>query len=88
MSKSEIYRKRVQKGERPSQGHKGIMTPFELINPQDYDRVITELQKQNKELKTELLEASGLIEEWSSVHSFDDWNRSEKYRKIANKELE
>lgn len=64
------------------------MTPFEQIEPQHFDEVITELQKQNKELKTELLEASGLIEEWSAVHSFDDWNRSVKYRLIANKVLD
>ena len=65
-----------------------IMTHFEEINPIDFDRVITALQKRNKELKTELLEASGLIEEWSAVHSFDDWNRPEKYRLIANKVLD
>lgn len=48
MSKSEIYRKRVQSGERPSQD---IMTPFELIKPCDFDSVITELQKANNELR-------------------------------------
>ena len=37
-----------------------------------------------QELAGSLNEAAELIEGWSDIHKFDDWNRSDKYRALAN----
>lgn len=63
-----------------------IDIPFELLNPKDFDQVITELQKAKRVLVEALLKAA------DDIHDYSDPNEvvqlgSEvaKYQAIANK---
>lgn len=40
-----------------------------------------------QELATDLNEAAELIEGWSDIHKFDDWNRADQYRTLASQHL-
>jgi len=49
----------------------------------DLNEQTKELQADKEKLRKALLEAADDIEEWSKEHKFDNWNRPDKYRKIA-----
>ena len=60
----------------------------ESYNTDMVNRILVEVEKEKdkriKELEDALLDAAELIEGWSDIHKFDDWNRADKYRALAN----